>query len=56
MAEILLTGTASLDIINHVSTYPDENQDIRVLQQDLRRGGNAANSAEVLSQFGQGGT
>ena len=52
MANILLTGTATLDIINLVSQYPSENDEIRALQQQFRRGGNAANSADVLSQLG----
>lgn len=51
MSNILLTGIATLDIINHVSSYPHENDEIRATRQDLRRGGNAANSAIVLSQF-----
>ena len=52
MANILLTGIATLDIINHVDNYPTENDEIRASKQTLKRGGNAANSAEVLAQLG----
>ena len=51
MAKILLTGIATLDIINYVADYPDEDEEIRALSQDCCRGGNAANTASVLSQY-----
>ena len=51
MAKILLTGIATLDIINYVADYPDEDEEIRALSQDYCRGGNAANTASVLSQY-----
>jgi ketohexokinase len=51
MANILLTGIATLDIINHVGHFPAENEEMRILKQDVRRGGNAANSADVLQQL-----
>ena len=52
MAKILSVGIATLDIINEVETYPLENQEIRALNQVKCRGGNAANTAVVLSQLG----
>lgn len=52
MAQILLTGIATLDIINHVEAYPQEDDEIRALDQELRRGGNAANTASILQQLG----
>lgn len=52
MARILTTGIATLDIINTVDAYPDEDAEIRALSQRVSRGGNAANTACVLSQLG----
>lgn len=52
MLNILLTGVATLDIINYLSAYPAEDSEVRVLSQQLRTGGNAANSAIVLQQLG----
>lgn len=52
MARILTTGIATLDIINTVENYPAEDAEIRALSQRVSRGGNAANTACVLSQFG----
>jgi len=52
MAKILLTGIATLDIVNYVADYPNEDDEIRALGQDYRRGGNAANTASILSQYG----
>ncbi|MDX2503615.1 MAG: PfkB family carbohydrate kinase [Gammaproteobacteria bacterium] len=52
MAKILCTGIATLDIVNEVASYPLEDDEIRILAQDRRRGGNAANTAVVLSQLG----
>lgn len=52
MARILCTGIATLDIINEVKYYPDEDDESRVLSQEKRRGGNATNTAVVLSQLG----
>jgi len=52
MSRILNTGIATLDIINHVDHYPEEDEELRVLAQETRPGGNAANSACVLSQLG----
>jgi len=52
MAHILAIGIATLDIINSVDAYPQEDSEIRASTQNIRRGGNAANSAVILSQLG----
>jgi len=52
MANILVTGIATLDIINQVAHYPREDEELRAEHQYLRRGGNASNSCSVLSQLG----
>lgn len=52
MARILAVGIATLDIINLVEDYPAEDAEIRALEQEMRRGGNATNTLVVLSQFG----
>jgi len=52
MSRILAVGIATLDIINTVDHYPHEDEKLRVLSQHVRRGGNAANTACVLTQFG----
>ncbi len=52
MARILCIGIATLDIVNEVTCYPDEDDEIRILSQEKRRGGNATNTSVVLSQLG----
>jgi ketohexokinase len=52
MANILVTGIATLDIINRVAHYPREDEELRAEQQYLRRGGNASNTCSVLRQLG----
>jgi len=52
MARILCTGVAVLDIINCVDHFPRENEKIRPTCQELRLGGNSANTANVLTQYG----
>ncbi|PHS68905.1 MAG: ketohexokinase [Methylophaga sp.] len=52
MAKILAIGIATLDIINLVDSYPDEDSEIRALSQSVSRGGNATNTLVVLSQLG----
>lgn len=52
MANILAIGIATLDIINRVENYPQEDDEIRVLDQQVCRGGNATNTLVVLSQLG----
>jgi ketohexokinase len=49
---ILAVGIATLDIINTVAHYPDEDEEVRILHQKFERGGNATNSLVVLSQLG----
>ena len=52
MARILTVGIATLDIINRVARYPAEDAEIRASGQHRQRGGNASNTAVVLSQLG----
>lgn len=51
MAKILAIGIATLDIINTVDGYPNENTETRALSQQQTRGGNASNTLTVLSQL-----
>jgi ketohexokinase len=50
--QILAVGVATLDIVNRVAAYPDEDQEVRATAQQLRRGGNACNTLTVLSRLG----
>jgi len=52
MSNILLIGISTLDIINQVDHYPKEDSEIRAVDQIIRCGGNATNSAIVLQQLG----
>jgi len=52
MAAILGVGTATLDLVNEVPTYPGEDSEVRAQDQHRRRGGNAANTVAVLAQLG----
>ncbi len=52
MLRILLTGVATLDIINTVDEYPAEDSEVRASEQARRMGGNACNSAQVIQQLG----
>ena len=52
MSHILLVGVATLDIINIVDHYPVEDEEIRALSQRIECGGNAANTASILAQYG----
>ncbi len=52
MARILAVGNATLDIINLVDRYPQEDEEVRAISQQRCRGGNATNSLVVLSQLG----
>jgi ketohexokinase len=49
---VLAVGIATLDIINQVAVYPQEDDEVRALRQSVRRGGNATNTLVVLSQLG----
>ena len=51
MSKILVTGIASIDIINQLDHYPNENEEIRAAAQTISTGGNAANTARVLAQL-----
>jgi len=52
MHNILLTGVATLDIINHLAGYPAEDSEVRATTQHIQTGGNASNSAIVMQQLG----
>ncbi|HHI93184.1 MAG TPA: ketohexokinase [Gammaproteobacteria bacterium] len=52
MARVLVVGIATLDIINTVDDYPEEDAEVRASAQATRRGGNACNTAVVLQQLG----
>lgn len=52
MARILAVGNATLDIINLVDHYPQEDDEVRAQSQQHCRGGNATNTLVVLSQLG----
>ncbi|QQZ30634.1 carbohydrate kinase [Thiothrix subterranea] len=49
MSFILVTGNATLDIVNVVEHYPQEDEEMRAVQQWRETGGNAANVAQVLA-------
>ncbi len=51
-ARVLCVGIATLDVVNRVASYPVEDSEVRATTQSLRMGGNAANTAVVLSQLG----
>ncbi len=52
MAAILAVGIATLDIINTTERYPAEDEELRAVAQRVARGGNAANTLDVLAQLG----
>jgi ketohexokinase len=49
---VLGVGIATLDIINSVERYPDEDAEVRASSQRIVRGGNCANTLSVLSALG----
>lgn len=51
-SRILCVGLLCLDIVNHLDHYPNEDEDVRAKHQTWQSGGNAANSAKVLSLIG----
>ena len=51
MAKILGIGIATLDIINFVDTFPEEDTEIRATGQKITRGGNVTNTLCILSQL-----
>lgn len=52
MATIIGVGIATVDIINVTDGFPGEDTEVRALRQQVRRGGNCANTLVVLSQLG----
>lgn len=52
MARILLVGTATLDLVFGLDHHPDADEEMRALSLRTCRGGNAANTAVVLSRLG----
>ncbi|WP_457671204.1 PfkB family carbohydrate kinase [Thiolapillus sp.] len=52
MSRILAVGIATVDIVNTLASYPDEDAEVRVLAQRRARGGNATNTLVILSQLG----
>ena len=46
---VLCVGLVCLDIINYCDHYPQEDEDVRAKNQEWQKGGNGANSANVLS-------
>lgn len=52
MARILLVGTATLDLVFNLDHYPQADEEMRAQSLRTVRGGNAANTAVVLSQLG----
>ncbi|MBI3773156.1 MAG: ketohexokinase [Gammaproteobacteria bacterium] len=52
MARILAVGIATLDIINSVDGYPQEDDEVRATAQRRCRGGNATNTLVILSRLG----
>ncbi len=52
MASVLGVGIATLDIINYVAHYPEEDQELRATSQRISCGGNVTNTLTVLSQLG----
>jgi len=51
MAKILGVGIATLDIINYVDAFPEEDSEVRATRQVVRHGGNVSNTLSVLTQF-----
>lgn len=49
---VLGVGIATLDVINSVTRYPDEDDEVRACSQRIVRGGNCANTLSVLSALG----
>lgn len=52
MARILLVGTATLDLVFGLDHHPDSDEEMRAQSLRICRGGNAANTAVVLSRLG----
>ncbi|QUC18844.1 uncharacterized protein UV8b_03085 [Ustilaginoidea virens] len=54
MKHLILTGATYLDTILSVPYFPAEDSKLRATKLELRRGGNCANSLQVLQQFDLG--
>jgi ketohexokinase len=52
VAQILLVGVATLDIVYQLEQYPREDDEVRAKSLRVCRGGNASNTAVVLAQLG----
>lgn len=52
MARILLVGTATLDLVFGLDHHPSQDEEMRAHSLRISRGGNAANTAVVLSRLG----
>ncbi|HEU4709371.1 MAG TPA: PfkB family carbohydrate kinase [Methylophilaceae bacterium] len=52
MARVLLVGTATLDLVFGLDHFPGADEEMRAQSLRTVRGGNAANTAVVLSQLG----
>ena len=52
MATVIGVGIAAVDIINFTDGFPREDEEVRAVRQEIRRGGNTANTLVVLSQLG----
>lgn len=52
MSLFLLTGIATLDIVNSVDHYPIEDEELRATERRLTTGGNALNTAHTLYRLG----
>ena len=52
MARVLLVGTAALDLVFDLDRHPQADEEMRAQSLRTVRGGNAANTAVVLSQLG----
>lgn len=48
---VVLVGQIYLDTILHVPHFPHEDHKLRASSKENRRGGNGANTAEVLAQY-----
>jgi ketohexokinase len=51
-AHVLGVGIATLDVINTVDHYPQEDEEMRALSQQRCRGGNVTNTLTVLARLG----
>ena len=51
MSSVFGVGIATVDIINSVNDYPQEDSEIRAISQRISRGGNVCNTLTVLSQL-----